>query len=76
MKITNIQDTYKIEQELLKIIENLHCDYCLDKLGNKTGDDKISGHTTSVRWLWIAKTDLEKAFMSLRKAMRDLGIAE
>jgi hypothetical protein len=71
MKITNIQDTYKIEKELLIIIENLHCDDCLDKLGYRTGDDK-----TNVRWLTIAKTDIQKGFMALRNAMRNWGVVE
>jgi hypothetical protein len=71
MKITNIQDTYKIEQELLRALEDITNDYLLGDIGNKTGNHKIDS-----RWLAIAKTDIEKGFMALRRAMRDWKVVE
>ena len=71
MKITNIQDTYKIEQELLKTLNDLTNDYYLGSHGNKTGVHKIDH-----RWLAIAKADIEKGFMALRRAMRDWEMVE
>lgn len=61
MKITNIQDTYKIETELLKSLEGLTNDYFVE---------------IDHRWLAIAKTDIEKGFMALRRAMGDWEVVE
>ena len=71
MKITNIEDINRIEQELLEKVNKLNVNYYLGDAEHKLAVEHIDQ-----RWLAIAKADIEKGFMALRRAMRDLEMVE
>lgn len=64
----NKEETLKLideyEKNILSYISSLDNDYYLGSHGNKTGDLEINH-----RWLSIAKTDIEKGFMALRRSV-------
>ena len=69
MKITNIEDINRIEQELLEVIQD-NTDYS-ESTGCIVVDGQFVRNLVDQRWLAIAKTDLEKGFMALRRAIGD-----